>query len=90
MRFYKYYYYVCKKGGNMKRILSILVTLLALSAYAEHEYIPFLQEGNAWVQESIENDYGRDMITDTVTIDGKEYCVLSFRALIIYESIIWD
>jgi hypothetical protein len=42
------------------------------------------------VLESIENDYGRDMLTDTVTIDGKEYCVLSFRALIIYESIIWD
>ncbi|MBP3350621.1 MAG: T9SS type A sorting domain-containing protein [Bacteroidaceae bacterium] len=57
---------------------------------SKYEYIPFLQEGNAWVQESIESDYGRNMITDTVTIDGKEYCVLSFRALNIYESIIWD
>ena len=49
MGFYKYYYYVCKKGGIMKRILLILATLLALSAYAEHEYIPYVEEGKVWV-----------------------------------------
>ena len=64
--------------------------LFDFGTQSKYEYIPFLQEGNAWVEESIESDYGRNMITDTVTIDGKEYCVLSFRALIIYESIIWD
>ena len=38
-----------KKGGIMKRILLILATLLALSAYAEHEYIPYVEEGKVWV-----------------------------------------
>ncbi len=33
----------------MKRILLILATLLALSAYAEHEYIPYVEEGKVWV-----------------------------------------
>ena len=33
----------------MIRILLILATLLALSAYAEHEYIPYVEEGKVWV-----------------------------------------
>ena len=33
----------------MKRIILILATLLALSAYAEHEYIPYVEEGKVWV-----------------------------------------
>ncbi len=57
---------------------------------SKYEYIPFLQEGNAWVEGSTGGVFGRYTITDTVMIDGKEYFVLSFRALDIYESIIWD
>ena len=61
----------------MKRILSILVTLLALSAYAEHEYIPCLQEGNAWVFENTPPGLlVQRHIGSTKVIDGVEYHVL--------------
>ena len=33
----------------MKRILAILAILFTLSAYAEHEYIPYVEEGKVWV-----------------------------------------
>ena len=85
MMFYEYSY-----NYNTEEIFPTDKTPKPEFSYPEHEYISFLQEGNAWVQESIDSGYGRNMITDTVTIDGKEYCVLSFRALDIYESIIWD
>ena len=73
MGFYKYYYYVCKKGGNMKRILSILVTLLALSAYAEHEYIPFVENGKVWVDYDYQGNYKQVGINDTTVINQKKY-----------------
>ena len=55
-------------------------------SYPEHKYIPFLQEGNAWVENYLEGDYCRYMITDTVAIDGKEYSVISLRVLDVYNN----
>ena len=61
----------------MKRILSLLVILLALSAYAENEYIPCLQEGNAWVFENTPpGELVQRHIGGTKVIDGVEYHVL--------------
>ena len=74
----------------MKRILSILVTLLALSAYAEHVYIPFLQSGNAWVINGIGGVYSRYMIADTTVINEKEYSVLTERWVYINENKLED
>ena len=55
-------------------------------SYPEYEYIPFLQSGNAWVENYLEGDYCRYMITDTVAIDGKEYSVISLRVLDVYNN----
>ena len=74
MGFYKYYYYVCKKGGNMKRILSLLAVLLALSAYAEHEYIPYVEEGKVWVSfEVSSSSYKQVGIGELTEINNKLY-----------------
>ena len=74
MGFYKYYYYVCKKGGNMKRILSLLSILLALSAYAEHEYIPYVEEGKVWVSfEVSSSSYKQVGIGELTEINNKLY-----------------
>ena len=57
----------------MKRILSLLSVLLALSAYAEHEYIPFVEDGKVWVEYNYQGKHNQLGINGTITIDQKEY-----------------
>ena len=57
----------------MKRILLILATLLALSAYAEHEYIPFVENGKVWVDYDYQGNYKQVGINDTTVINQKKY-----------------
>ena len=57
----------------MKRILSILVFLSALSVYAEHEYIPYVEEGKVWVDKDHQGNHIQVGISETITINQKEY-----------------
>ena len=59
-------------------------------SYPEYEYIPFLQEGNAWVTNGIGGVFSRYMITDSTVINEKEYCVLTEKWLYINENILND
>ena len=59
-------------------------------SYPEHKYIPFLQEGNAWVTNGIGGVFSRYMITDSTVINEKEYCVLTEKWLYINENILND
>ena len=62
----------------MKKLLLLLATLaISLATYAEQEYIPTVQEGNAWVFEN--GPYPEIVqrhISGTKVIDGVEYHVL--------------
>ena len=58
----------------MKRILSLLAVLLALSAYAEHEYIPYVEEGKVWVSfEVSSSSYKQVGIGELTEINNKLY-----------------
>ena len=58
----------------MKRILLILATLLALSAYAEHEYIPYVEEGKVWVSFEVSNSSYKQLgIGEPTEINNKLY-----------------
>ena len=58
----------------MKRILSLLSVLLALSAYAEHEYIPYVEEGKVWVSfEVSSSSYKQVGIGELTEINNKLY-----------------
>ncbi|MBR2378583.1 MAG: T9SS type A sorting domain-containing protein, partial [Bacteroidaceae bacterium] len=57
---------------------------------SKYEYIPFLQEGNAWVTNGIGGVFSRYMITDTTVINEKEYCVLTEKWLYKNENILKD
>ena len=57
----------------MKRILLTLSVLLsALSIYAEHEYIPFVEDGKAWVSNNVTTLY-QTSINGKTEINGIEY-----------------
>ena len=57
----------------MKRILLTLSVLLsALSIYAEHEYIPYVEDGKVWVMNNVTTLY-QTSINGTTEIDGIEY-----------------
>ena len=58
----------------MKRILSLLAVLFALSAYAEHEYIPYVEEGKVWVSfEVSSSSYKQVGIGELTEINNKLY-----------------
>ena len=59
-------------------------------SYYEHEYIPFLQSGNAWVINGIGGVYSRYMIADTTVINEKEYSVLTERWVYINKNKLED
>ena len=66
----------------MKRILLILATLLALSAYAEHEYIPYVEEGKVWVSfEASGSCYKQVGIGETTEINNTLYNKLYISTL---------
>ena len=58
----------------MKRILSLLAVLFALSAYAEHEYIPYVEEGKVWASfEVSSSSYKQVGIGELTEINNKLY-----------------
>lgn len=58
----------------MKRIVLTMILFSALSAFAEHEYIPYVQEGNAWVfLNSVQMGAFQYSIGEKQEIDGKQY-----------------
>ena len=66
----------------MKRILLILATLLALSAYAEHEYIPYVEEGKVWVSFEVSNSSYKQLgIGEPTEINNKLYHKLYISSL---------
>ncbi len=70
----------------MKRI-TLLITFLfsILSIYAEHEYIPLLSPTSEWVELTYKA-YVRYAISDTATINNKEYCVISSTEMLLPEK----
>jgi hypothetical protein len=71
----------------MKRILSILVTLLALSAYAEHEYIPLISPSNEWVEYGYKH-YMQYTVGEMVELYGKNYYTINETELSLPDQVI--
>ena len=59
----------------MKHItLAIALLFIALPLYAEHEYIPYVQDGNEWVMlDIIEGGYRQYRLGEIENIEGIDY-----------------
>ena len=58
----------------MKRVIILAIVILsAMSLRAEHEYIPFVEEGKVWVEYDYQANYYQMGISGTTIIDDKEY-----------------